>query len=85
MRECSGGLLMVDCEHCGCNTSTRNPSGYCDHLYYPERCPVCNGAENFLKIIVNMLGDNGQIITTEQSDLVMHEGKVFKISVEEEK
>jgi len=21
--------------------SIRNPSGYCDHLYYPDYCDVC--------------------------------------------
>jgi hypothetical protein len=29
------------CEHCGMDTAIRNPSGYCDHLYYPEYCKVC--------------------------------------------
>ena len=30
------------CDHCGKDVEIRNPSGYCDHLYYPERCEVCN-------------------------------------------
>lgn len=30
------------CKHCGYPISLRNPSGYCDHLYYPEYCEVCN-------------------------------------------
>lgn len=29
------------CPHCGGPISVRNPSGYCDHLYYPEYCEVC--------------------------------------------
>jgi len=29
------------CEHCGFDTATRNPSGYCDHLYYPDCCDIC--------------------------------------------
>ena len=29
------------CPHCGELKSIRNPSGYCDHLYYPENCEVC--------------------------------------------
>ena len=31
------------CNHCGFDIAIRNPSGYCDHLYYPECCDVCNG------------------------------------------
>ena len=29
------------CLHCKGKISIRNPSGYCDHLYYPENCGVC--------------------------------------------
>ena len=32
---------MKKCKHCGYDTHIRNPSGYCDHLYYPEYCNVC--------------------------------------------
>ena len=24
------------CKHCGCEISIRNPSGKCDHLYWPD-------------------------------------------------
>ena len=30
------------CKHCDEDIRLRNPSGYCDHLYYPENCKVCN-------------------------------------------
>ena len=30
-----------DCIHCGLPVRIRNPSGYCDHLYYPDRCEYC--------------------------------------------
>lgn len=30
------------CPHCGGDKALRNPSGFCDHLYYPENCAVCN-------------------------------------------
>ena len=30
------------CLHCKGNILERNPSGFCDHLYYPEYCDVCN-------------------------------------------
>lgn len=29
------------CSHCTYPISIRNPSGYCDHLYYPECCVTC--------------------------------------------
>lgn len=33
------------CPHCNMDISIRNPSGYCDHLYYPEYCKVCKERE----------------------------------------
>lgn len=32
---------MVACEHCKGDVAIRNPTGFCDHLYYPEYCKVC--------------------------------------------
>jgi len=29
------------CEHCFYDLSIRNPSGFCDHLYFPENCTIC--------------------------------------------
>jgi hypothetical protein len=29
------------CKHCGMDLSIRNPSGYCDHLFYPDYCEIC--------------------------------------------
>ena len=29
------------CKHCKLPISRRNPSGLCDHLYYPESCKIC--------------------------------------------
>lgn len=29
------------CSHCGEEIAIRNPSGYCDHLYYPDNCKTC--------------------------------------------
>ena len=33
-----------ECPHCHMSKSIRNPSGYCDHLHYPENCEVCKKA-----------------------------------------
>lgn len=30
------------CEHCLMPVEIRNPSGFCDHLYYPDQCVVCS-------------------------------------------
>ena len=30
------------CEHCHGLVSVRNPTGTCDHLYYPEAWSVCD-------------------------------------------
>lgn len=29
------------CEHCDQDIALRNPSGFCDHLYYPDYCKIC--------------------------------------------
>lgn len=29
------------CPHCKMDISIRNPSGFCDHLYYPDSCKIC--------------------------------------------
>ncbi len=34
---------MKNCKHCKGYIDMRNPSGYCDHLYYPEYCDICSG------------------------------------------
>jgi hypothetical protein len=33
--------FRADCLHCGEPVKIRNPSGYCDHLYYPDNCEYC--------------------------------------------
>ena len=35
-------VSMGICPHCQMEIDIRNPSGYCDHLYYPQMCAVCN-------------------------------------------
>jgi len=35
-----------NCEHCKMDIAIRNPSGFCDHLYYPESCKVCNAPKS---------------------------------------
>lgn len=29
------------CLHCNGDIEIRNPSGFCDHLYYPDSCKIC--------------------------------------------
>ena len=33
------------CPHCKGSIVIRNPTGKCDHLYYPENCKVCFARE----------------------------------------
>jgi hypothetical protein len=33
------------CPHCHGPIHIRNPSGICDHLYYPEYCKICEKLE----------------------------------------
>ncbi len=32
---------MTQCVHCNGDIEIRNPTGYCDHLKYPEYCETC--------------------------------------------
>jgi hypothetical protein len=34
------------CPHCNGLLTLRNPSGFCDHLHYPESCEVCQKIES---------------------------------------
>ncbi len=34
------------CPHCKMDKRIRNPSGFCDHLYYPNYCEVCKERES---------------------------------------
>jgi hypothetical protein len=33
---------MDKCPHCKMDIAKRNPSGFCDHLYYPDNCEECS-------------------------------------------
>ena len=37
------------CTHCGKPIAIRNPSGYCDHLYYPDNCKICKRRKDTLE------------------------------------
>lgn len=38
------------CLHCGGDIRIRNPKGYCDHLYYPENCNICQSLKNEVRL-----------------------------------
>ena len=40
-RELDTPPVKQKCKHCEMDIAIRNPSGFCDHLYYPENCYVC--------------------------------------------
>ena len=29
------------CDHCHGDIRIHNPSGFCNHIYYPENCEIC--------------------------------------------
>lgn len=33
--------LAEKCPHCKMDIAIRNPSGFCDHLHYPDYCEEC--------------------------------------------
>lgn len=37
------------CPHCKMDKRIRNPSGFCDHLYYPDSCKICKERESKVK------------------------------------
>jgi len=43
--ECEGEVFERElCEHCKMDKSLRNPSGFCDHLQWPDYCETCQKA-----------------------------------------
>lgn len=32
---------MILCNHCHKDLDISNPSGFCDHTYYPDHCSFC--------------------------------------------
>ena len=46
----------MKCKHCKMTIDIRNPSGFCDHLYYPEYCKVCSKKSEKPKVIIEVQG-----------------------------
>lgn len=43
------------CKNCKEPIAIRNPSGYCDHLYYPENCEVCSNDSKLFVMPVKVM------------------------------
>lgn len=63
---------MGKCPHCGGDIEIRNPTGTCDHLYYPDNCDVCSGEskkknkiELAHSLLANLLEQNEIFISSE--------------------
>lgn len=56
------------CEHCGFPVSIRNPSGYCDHLQYPDYCDTCKDRIESEKEVVVTIDDAGMSRIDEIAD-----------------
>jgi hypothetical protein len=37
-------LDTVICNHCGYPVSITNPSGFCNHVHYPDNCVTCKNS-----------------------------------------
>ena len=43
------------CPHCEGDIEIRNPTGSCDHLYYPDACRVCRIREGRKRIALEIV------------------------------
>ena len=70
------------CQHCKMEIEIRNPSGFCDHLYYPDMCEVCKKANptelESLRLQVKELEEAIKLLT-EEIELVK---KAFREDIE---
>lgn len=59
------------CDHCKMDTAIRNPSGFCDHLYYPDCCEVCKAAKYIPDLFLTILASLGlfQPVNTSPSEI----------------
>lgn len=39
------------CPHCKRELAIRNPSGTCDHLFYPEQCATCRSKVGMVSVL----------------------------------
>jgi uncharacterized protein YuzE len=77
------GKKVELCLHCGGDVRIRNPMGNCDHLHYPECCPVCMRFEKAKKDAYN----EGRFVMKDVSIKnieikISHDGKVVWVNTE---
>jgi hypothetical protein len=65
------------CEHCGMDLALRNPSGKCDHLYYPEACEICDMREQARRGVqtITYQGKRYEIPLSKLEDMVVVDKK----------
>lgn len=87
------------CKHCGGDLKVMNPTGKCNHLYYPENCKICkngkcpktlkfvsDGIENWIicDLYIGHDGPHTEIRTKPHRRESLHYPKHFKWAVFEE-
>lgn len=51
------------CLHCNMSTKIANPSGYCDHVYFPEHsCLICGNSEDWQYHLQKMVLEEDPIL-----------------------
>ena len=76
------------CNHCGMAITIRNPSGFCDHLEYPEYCDVCKGAApHYVGLVADTIAEVAEAanVTGRQVEFVdFHDGHFHALLVDSE-
>ena len=64
------------CRHCGGPIAIRNPTGKCDHLYYPESCKICKNWDNPKKAKKEITCDKCGIVRSDKKGWITAIGAV---------
>jgi ribosomal protein L37AE/L43A len=73
------------CPHCKKPKRIRNPSGFCDHLYYPDCCKICKSREDsktkqdFAKVLAHNQRRLYEMIIALQQQILCLEVKIKKL------
>lgn len=59
--------LAAGCLHCGLDRAVRNPSGYCDHLYFPDNCERCQELQALVSDLLQLVEAGEQVVKTAET------------------
>jgi (p)ppGpp synthase/HD superfamily hydrolase len=64
------------CKHCGFQKELANPSGFCNHVHYPEGCDICRDAE-YVGSLPMVVGRAYRFAQSKHKDQLDDEGKSY--------